>query len=108
MGVFIGQTGEVVAGLIGGAVTATAAAIVLDRGRVTGTLPLGTLARIGSVAVLAGAAELSAPQLAVVALAVSALSILDALRRRAGSELSDILFIHLRNKRKAAQAEGGA
>jgi DNA-binding GntR family transcriptional regulator len=33
-------------------------------------------------------------------------AILDALRRRAGSELSDILFIHLRNKRKAAQAEG--
>jgi DNA-binding GntR family transcriptional regulator len=31
--------------------------------------------------------------------------ILDALRRRAGSELSDILFLHLRNKRKAAQAE---
>jgi DNA-binding GntR family transcriptional regulator len=29
-------------------------------------------------------------------------SILDALRRRAGSELSDILFIHLRNKRTAA------
>ena len=73
MGVFIGQTGHVVAGLIGGAVTATAAAIVLDRGRVTGALPLGTLARIGSVAVLAGAAELSAAQLAVVALAVSAL-----------------------------------
>jgi DNA-binding GntR family transcriptional regulator len=32
-------------------------------------------------------------------------AILDALRRRAGSELSDILFQHLRNKRKAAQAE---
>lgn len=30
-------------------------------------------------------------------------AILDALRRRAGSELSDILFLHLRNKRKAAQ-----
>jgi DNA-binding GntR family transcriptional regulator len=29
-------------------------------------------------------------------------SILDALRRRAGSELSDILFRHLRNKRTAA------
>ena len=28
--------------------------------------------------------------------------ILDALRRRAGSELSDILFHHLRNKRTAA------
>ena len=33
-------------------------------------------------------------------------AILDALRRRAGSELSDILFIHLRNKRKAAQRRG--
>lgn len=32
-------------------------------------------------------------------------AILDALRRRAGPELSDILFLHLRNKRKAAQAE---
>jgi DNA-binding GntR family transcriptional regulator len=29
-------------------------------------------------------------------------TILDALRRRAGSELSDILFVHLRNKRTAA------
>lgn len=32
-------------------------------------------------------------------------AILDALRRRAGSELSDILFLHLRNKRKAAEAQ---
>lgn len=32
-------------------------------------------------------------------------AILDALRRRAGSELSDILFLHLRNKRKAAQSQ---
>lgn len=32
-------------------------------------------------------------------------AILDALRRRAGSELSDILFQHLRNKRKAAQSQ---
>jgi len=31
-------------------------------------------------------------------------TILDALRRRAGSELSDILFLHLRNKRTAAVA----
>jgi DNA-binding GntR family transcriptional regulator len=29
-------------------------------------------------------------------------AILDALRRRAGNELSDILFVHLRNKRTAA------
>jgi DNA-binding GntR family transcriptional regulator len=38
--------------------------------------------------------------------------ILDALRRRAGSELSDILFNHLRNKRTAAvehlKADGAA
>jgi DNA-binding GntR family transcriptional regulator len=34
-------------------------------------------------------------------------AILDALRRRAGSELSDILFVHLRNKQKAAQASAG-
>ena len=57
---FIAETGDVVAGLVGGAVLATAVAIVLDRGRVTGDLPLGTLARIGGVAVLAGAAELPA------------------------------------------------
>jgi DNA-binding GntR family transcriptional regulator len=39
-------------------------------------------------------------------------TILDALRRRAGSELSDILFRHLRNKRTAAvehlKADDGA
>src|SRR5450755_2277080 len=39
-------------------------------------------------------------------------AILDALRRRAGSELSDILFLHLRNKRTAAvehlKADGAA
>jgi DNA-binding GntR family transcriptional regulator len=36
-------------------------------------------------------------------------AILDALRRRAGQELSDILFLHLRNKRIAAaeQSEAG-
>lgn len=33
-------------------------------------------------------------------------AILDALRRRAGSELAEILFQHLRNKRKAAQSTG--
>lgn len=35
-------------------------------------------------------------------------AILDALRRRAGSELSDIMFQHLRNKRKAVQHLGEA
>ena len=35
-------------------------------------------------------------------------AILDALRRRAGSELSDILFTHLRNKAEAfLEAVGG-
>jgi len=36
-------------------------------------------------------------------------AILEALRRRAGSELSDTLFLHLRNKRTAARrtSEGG-
>lgn len=33
-------------------------------------------------------------------------AILDALRRRAGQELSDILFLHLRNKRSAAVERG--
>lgn len=32
-------------------------------------------------------------------------AILDALRRRAGGELGDILFQHLRNKRRAAQSQ---
>lgn len=34
-------------------------------------------------------------------------AILDALRRRAGGELSDVLFLHLRNKRKAALRQAG-
>jgi DNA-binding GntR family transcriptional regulator len=35
-------------------------------------------------------------------------AILDALRRRAGQELSDVLFLHLRNKRAAATEHGEA
>ena len=69
---FIAETDDVVAGLVGGAVLATRSAASLDRGRVTGDLPLGTLARVGSVAVLAGAAELPAAEIAIVALAVAA------------------------------------
>ena len=34
--------------------------------------------------------------------------ILDALRRRAGAELGDILFRHLRNKRRAAAEQENA
>ena len=82
MAAFIAETGATVAGLVGGAALATALAVVLDRGRVTGDLPLGTLARVGSVAVLAGAAELPAAELAIVAIAVAGLSIADALRLR--------------------------
>jgi hypothetical protein len=76
----IEQTALVVTALIGGATLATAAAIVLDRAPVTGNLPLGTLARVGSLATLAVAAELTAPEIAVVAIAVAGLAILDALR----------------------------
>lgn len=79
---FISATDELAAGLVGGAAVATAAAIVLDRGPVTGGLPLGTLARIGAVSVLAGAAERPARELVIVAAAVAGLSIADALRRR--------------------------
>ena len=67
---------------------ATAVAVVLDRGRVTGGLPLGTLARVGSVAVLVGAAELPAAEVAIVALAVAGLSVADAFRLRARRSLS--------------------
>ena len=82
MAAFIAETGATVAGLVGGAALATTLAVVLDRGRVTGGLPLGTLARVGSVAVLAGAAELPAAEIAIVALAVAGLSIADAFRLR--------------------------
>jgi hypothetical protein len=79
---FIAETDAVVTGLVGGAVLATAVAAVLDRGRVTGDLPLGTLARVGSVAVLAGAASLPAADVAMVAVAVGILSVVDAVRLR--------------------------
>jgi hypothetical protein len=79
---FIHETHDAVAGLVGGAVLATTLAMVLDRGRVSGHLPLGTLARVAGVSVLAGAAELPAEQIGVVALAVTALSAADALRLR--------------------------
>ena len=78
---YIAETGELVTGLVGGAIAATVIAVALDRGSVTGDLPLGTLARVGAVSVLAGAADRPGRDLAVVAGAVAALSIVDALRR---------------------------
>ena len=79
---YIALTGDAVAGLVGGAIVATTAAALCDRGRVAGDLPLGTLARVGAVAVLAGTTELAPHEVAVVALAVAGLSAGDALRRR--------------------------
>jgi hypothetical protein len=79
---YIAHTDLVAAGLVYGAVLATAVAVILDRAPVDGELPLGTLARVASVAVLAPAAGLPAPHLAVVALTVGLLSSADALRAR--------------------------
>ncbi len=82
MAAYVSETGHTVAGLIGGAVLATAVAAVADRGRVTGVLPLGTVPRIGAVAVLAGTSQLTPAQTGLVALAIAGLSIADALRVR--------------------------
>ncbi|MEO6317720.1 MAG: hypothetical protein ABIP36_02950 [Acidimicrobiales bacterium] len=82
MAAYLGDTGNTVAGLIGGAILATVVAAVADRGRVSGDLLLGTLPRIGAVAVLAGTSELAPTQIGLVALAVAGLSIADALRLR--------------------------
>jgi hypothetical protein len=79
---YIAQTGHVAAALITGAVLATVVAAVADRGRVTGDLRLGTLPRIGAVAVLAVAGSLEPAQVGLVALVVAGLSIADALRLR--------------------------
>jgi hypothetical protein len=79
---YIADTGRSAAGLVGGAVLATLVAVVADRGPVRGELPLGTLARVGAVSVLAGTADLPAHEVAWVALAVAVLSIAEALRRR--------------------------
>jgi hypothetical protein len=80
--IFVSETARLDAGLLGAAIGATAVAVVLDRGRVTGDLPLGTLARIAAVGVLAGTFDLPALDIALVALVVAALSIGDALRLR--------------------------
>ncbi|MGK2950375.1 MAG: SCO7613 C-terminal domain-containing membrane protein [Acidimicrobiales bacterium] len=74
------ETGHTAATLIGAAVLATAVAAVADRGRVTGDLPLGTIARIGGASVVLAALELPPTQLGLVATAVAALSVADAVR----------------------------
>jgi len=79
---YIAQTGHTAAALIGGAALATALAAVADRGRITGHLRLGTLPRVGAVAVLAAAGPLEPAELGLVALVVAGLSIGDALRLR--------------------------
>jgi len=79
---YIGQTDHGAAGLVGGAVLATMIAAVVDRGRVTGDIPLGTIPRIGALAVLAAAAGLQPIQLGLVAMTVAGLSIADAVRLR--------------------------
>lgn len=79
---YVDRTGHALAGLVGAAVLATLVAAVADRGRVTGSLPLGTLPRVGAVGVLAAGARLEAGELGLLALVVAGLSIGDALRRR--------------------------
>jgi hypothetical protein len=70
-----------IAVLLGGAVLATVVAAVCDRGALPGEVPLGAAARVASVAVLLGVTERPAHEVAVVAMAVAGLSLLDALRR---------------------------
>jgi hypothetical protein len=79
---FIDQTGQVVAGLVGGAVAATAVAGLADRATVSGRLSLGTVPRLAALATVGIAAELPPNELATVALAVTALGALDAVRAR--------------------------
>jgi hypothetical protein len=76
-------TGYVAATLVGGALLATLAAALADRARTASPdLPLGTIARLQAVAVLAGTASLPPHELGLVALAVAVLSALDAVRLR--------------------------
>lgn len=75
------STAPVALTLVGGAAVATALAAQADRARTaTAQLPLGTLARGAALSVLAGTAELPVVEIGVVAVAVAALSALDAVR----------------------------
>jgi hypothetical protein len=77
------QTTHVAATLVAGAACITLLAAWIDRGQTSGDLPLGTVARLGSVAVLSGVGHLPVEQVAIVAVAVAGLSLLDAARLRA-------------------------
>lgn len=80
--VVVDVTGHVVGPLMFAAVAAGGLAAWVDRGDTSGDLPLGTLVRAGSVAVLAGTAGLSALEVTAVAAAVAVASIADAVRLR--------------------------
>jgi hypothetical protein len=79
---FVEHTGEVVTGLVGGAVLATAIAIVADRGVSADRLSLGTFPRLAALATLVPASDLEPRELGTVALAVTVLGGLDAVRAR--------------------------
>lgn len=78
----VSHTDHGVVTLVAGAVASTLLAAWIDRGLPAAGLPLGTLARAGSAAVLAGTAGFSPSQVAIVGTAVAALSLGDALRLR--------------------------
>lgn len=78
---FAGDTGEVAVALIAGAALATLVAAQADRGRTAAAgLPLGTVARLQGVSVLAGVADLAPEEVGLVALVVALLSGIDAVR----------------------------
>jgi len=74
------STGQVAATLVGGAAVLWALAAWTDRGVTSGDLPLGTFLRAGVVGVIAGTGDLPPEHIGLVALAVAALSVLDAVR----------------------------
>lgn len=78
---FVEATDQLALGLVMAAAATTVLAAQADRGRTT-DLPIGTALRFGWVLVLSGSAGLTAPEVGLVALAVAAASILDALRLR--------------------------
>lgn len=77
-----GESTHAVVALVLAAGAATLLAAWIDRGAVVNGLPLGTLARGGTVAMLAGTAGFAPGQVAIVAAAVAALSLIDAVRLR--------------------------
>jgi hypothetical protein len=75
-----GHSTHAVVTLVLAAVATTLLAAWIDRGADAAGLPLGTLARAGGTAMLAGTAGFGPGQVAIVAVAVAALSIVDAVR----------------------------